>query len=148
MKGNWLHNRILLAPVLEAARALATIRCEVRVDPVQRPRSADAVIDWPGFRAVVEAENRSEREVGDVYKAIALKADVLLLVTPTSQVAQSIRASLKRAGMEASGLRILVLTQGAARQWVEHKSQLMSARNVLRTSDIKPRPKITERRLP
>jgi hypothetical protein len=148
MKGRWLHNRILLAPVLQAAGANATIRYEVRVDPVQRSRSVDAVIEWPGFRAVVEAENRSEREVGDFPKAIALKGDVLLLVTPTSRVARSIRASLKRAKVQASGLHVLVLTQGAACQWVAHQSHLMSARDVLRTSDIKGHAPSTERSLP
>jgi hypothetical protein len=147
MKGHWLHNRILLVPVLHAAGPDATIRYEVRVDPVQRSRSADAVVDWPGFRLVVEAANRSEREVGDVSKAIALKADALLLVTPTSPVARSIRASLQRAAVLASGLRILVLTQGAARQWVAHKSHLMSTRNVLPTSDINEHPQSSKRSL-
>lgn len=49
-------------------------------------------------------------------------------------------AALMARGLGA-GLRILVLTEGAARQWVANQSHLMSAQNVLRTSDNKPQPK-------
>lgn len=139
MKGGWLHNHLLVERVLQRAGPLAIVRREVRVDAVtQRSRSVDAVIDWPHLRAVLEAGNSEARVLREAVKAQDLDADVLLIVTPTPTVTRRVRAALRRAKLNKSDLSIIVLSQGAACQWVANQSHLMSAMYVLRTSDNKP----------
>jgi hypothetical protein len=139
MKGGWLHNHLLVERVLQCAGPLAIVRREVRVDTaIQRSRSVDAIIDWPHLRAVLEAGNSEARVLREVAKARDLDAGVLLIVTPTPTVTRRVRAALRREKLNKSDLSIIVLSQGAACQWVANQSLLMSAMHVLRTSDNKP----------
>ena len=150
MKGKWLHNRILIEPLLQAAGSTATIHLEMRVDQVQRSRSVDAVLDWPGFRVALEAENKATTRLErDVIKAQDIKAHLLLIVVPNWRVVRSVQTALRRMQADGIALRILVLTQGAARQWLTNQSHLMSRSYVLRTSDNKPQqPLSTNERSP
>ena len=146
MKGAWLHNKVLISPLVAAAGNNALIKCEARVDDCQRSRSVDLLIDWPGRRVVVEAENSAVRVARDVAKASALKADDLLLVAPNPEVARAIRQALKRIPQNIASLRILVLTPGAARQWIANQSHLIRT-HAPGTSDNKFQPQRNQRNL-
>jgi hypothetical protein len=135
MRGGQFHNHVLVDGVLSPVGSGAVVRREVPVDKARRPRAVDAVVQWPAFRLAVEGENRPYPVLRDVAKARDLKANALLIVTPHSRIARRVRARLRQAKVQVPGMAIIVLSQGAARQWVANQSQLMSRPNVLRTSD-------------
>ncbi len=83
MRGKFTHNRCLIEPIAAAfARLGGCVHREFPIRPGRYPRYADLVVDLDGKTIVVEGESSSDRVPNDVNKAAALKALLLLFVTP------------------------------------------------------------------
>ena len=119
MRGGLLHNQVLLRPIedLVVCRG-ATVRREAPTRPGRQAGFVDLFITYRSFRIACEAELTSARVNNDLQKAVALCADMLLIVVPTARVARAARAKLRRADCkyEGKGLTVLVKTLGQAIQ--------------------------------
>jgi len=97
MKGGYVHNRLLLAPVDRRARELgARVDHEVAINVGDRVLFGDLVINLGSRRILVEAEMSSRRIPKDVAKASALEGCELWILVPNPRVAASVRRKLER----------------------------------------------------
>jgi hypothetical protein len=97
MRGGFFHNQILvrqLQQVAEECGATARTEVPVRLDGVVG--YIDLVITKGALVAVCEPEQESRRAGNDVTKAVAAKAQLLLIVTPDSLTAQACRRQIRR----------------------------------------------------
>jgi hypothetical protein len=85
--------------------------------------------EFSSRRFVIEAENSCRRVAWDMEKALALKADALLLVVPSAGVAHACwrEARRKLTGERSLGLGIHILTLGTVHQWLSNYFRLISA---------------------
>lgn len=129
MRGGYLHNKVLLTPVITHLRALgAGVALEQPVKVGTRSGAVDIVADLGSRRLAVEVENSCRRVAWDIEKARALKAADLLIVAPTAGVAQACRREARRkVAVEGfSGLGIYILTLPLAHQWLSNCFRLIS----------------------
>jgi len=119
MRGGFLHNEVLLAPLAALVRA-AGVECfaEFQIRDGRNSGFIDLYFEGNGRRVAVEAETRSERERNDVFKALQVNATHLLIVTPDSRTAAAIRRRLDREfpASESIDLCIEVFPFSAAKQ--------------------------------
>jgi hypothetical protein len=137
MRGKFLHNQVMIAALVSALRLR---RYHLYLEhPVRRgkyPPSADIFFKVNGGWVVIEVERTTARITNDFKKAQALQADLLLLVMPDAQKVQAAKTVVRCFAQKITSPspRILVMTLGAALQWVANNCPIMSARIV--TSDI------------
>ncbi len=128
MRGGFVHNRVLVGRLEAAFRAAGaeTLR-EYPTGPAAPRGFVDLYVTKNGVVVVCEAELRATRATLAVEKAMALDANVLLLVVPRQTVA---RATVARLGdhVREQHPAIFVLTLGAALQWVARCFPFLTAR--------------------
>lgn len=129
MRGGFLHNDVLVGRLEAAFRAAGaeTVR-EYPTGPTAPRGFVDLYVKRNGVVVVCEAELRATRATLAVEKAVALNANVLLLVVPRQTVA---RAAVARLGdhVREQHPAVFVLTLGAALQWVAHCFPFLTTRN-------------------
>lgn len=119
MRGNAIHNLALVAPLESVARSLgATVQREHRVVTRSVDGYVDLLVIHQSRRIVIEAERSLDRVRWDIIKAVALRADQLLIVFPTGRLARVAqkRADEAKASWNLEKLEILCLSLGAALQ--------------------------------
>jgi hypothetical protein len=133
MRGKFLHNQVMVAALVSALR-LRGYHAHLE-HPVRRgknPPAVDMFFNANGKSVAMEIERTTERIANDVKKAQTLRADFLLLVMPCASNVRSAESVVRalRADVARQTPRILVMTLGAALQWVANNCPMMSADNV------------------
>ena len=97
MRGDFLHNQVLLEPIAELLRerGIPVFR-EFHIGADRRGWYADLAAVYHDLRLLVEAERSADRVNGDVAKALAWPATHLLIVAPHRQVMQAVARRLGR----------------------------------------------------
>ena len=119
MRGGFPHNRILADRLERAALAAgATVDTEHRVALRQSVGFIDLLVVLDRRRIAIEVECSAHRVDKDVAKARAAQADLLLIVTPDSRIADACVRKLRRLGLleASSGPTIKVCTLPVALQ--------------------------------
>ena len=132
MRGGFVHNRVLVARLDAAFRAVGATTLLECPTGAGIPRGfVDIFATKNGVRVVCEAELRANRVDLAVHKAMELDADYLLLVAPNGRTARAIRARLARAGPTpgTETPRQFILTLGQAIQWVTNCFPLLTSTN-------------------
>lgn len=138
VRGSDLHNKWLVGPVERALRELGFIvRREVPTGPGREAGFVDLLADRGDTRWVVEAERTPERLARDLVKAIALRAQLLLVVTPTARDARRVSRRLRDLRPGHLPCRVCILPLGVVLQRLANKSDLMTCRYVPRDNKSK-----------
>ena len=120
MRGNFFHN-LLVARLEHAFRVLgAIVYREYRIATSTVNGFVDLFVIFQLFRIAIEIELTTDRIRWDVFKALALKADMLLIVLPSSRLvraAQECVDQLKASG-KAVNVPVACLTFGGALEWI------------------------------
>lgn len=143
MRGGFLHTHVLIGTLALALRLQGVkVRLEHPVQPGRTGGSVDLFAELPELRIVIEAERSTERLKNDLRKAALLRADVLLIVVPTWKLARAGSRQLAALAAEQGDgkPRALCLPLGPALQRLASISSLMTARNVLQTTNQKINP--------
>lgn len=136
VRGGVIHNKWLVGPVERALRGSGFfVQREVPTGPGRDAGFVDLLAERGSTRWVVEAERTCERLARDVDKAVALQAQLLLVVTPTARDARRVGRRLRELRPGRLPCRVCVLPLGVVLQRLAQKSDLMSRRYVPR--DIK-----------
>lgn len=115
MKGGFLHNEVLLAPLEGYFRGLgAPVHREHPAESGRSPRAVDLFVTWGTRRIVIEAELTARRVLDDVAKAELLNATLLLVVVPTARIAEAARGRIAQADLTRTSMAIWVLPLGPA----------------------------------
>lgn len=143
MRGHFVHNRILIAPIEE--RLVAFGSSVVQEYPVRvsgRTCFVDLFATYNGIRISVEAELSTARISNDIAKAISLNVDLLLILVPTASGARAIKRHLKRTASAPRNLTISILTLGVALNRLRDQKSFLTLLNVLnwKTNPNKPKP--------
>jgi hypothetical protein len=129
MRGGYVHNNVLLLPVLTQCRALgAGVSLEHRVRVGKRYGAIDIFADFGSRRLAIELETSHLRVPWDIEKARALNVEDLLIPVPSAVVAQACRRVVRRelATQGSSGMGVYVLTLPNVHQWLSNYSRLIS----------------------
>lgn len=123
MKGQFLHNQVIIATLLLALNALGyRVQLEHPARPGQRPPAVDLFVVVRGRRTVIEVECSAVRVSNDLRKAQELSADLLIIVVPHARVKKAVQSALKQlhrvAGEDRPKPQVEVLTLGAALRWI------------------------------
>lgn len=130
MRGGFVHNRCLIAPLVETCRELGiTVRLEAPVGPGRHAGHVDALIGGGDFRVAVEAECSARRVKRDVIKARTLDVQELWIIVPTRAVARAVGRVVALAE-PAPSLTVFVFSEAQARQRLAHCFPLLSAPKV------------------
>lgn len=116
--GGFVHNRVLLDPIQDAALRLgASAQREVATGRGRHGRYGDLLIQLGSHQILVEAELSSKRIANDLAKAEQFQSTELWIVVPTSRVARSVRQELLRLSVPPNkpGLFVLLLPQALER---------------------------------
>ena len=121
MRGDYLHNHVLLDPLERPCREHgAQVHREYNLDG----EFVDLLIEFDTGRVVVEAELSPDRVANDVAKAQRLGANVLLIVVPTWRIARAVKRKLARLDVpRPEGLIVHVDPLGVA---VQRVTRMMS----------------------
>lgn len=145
MRGKFLHNTVLISRIAALFHQTdATIYHEYPTGPGRTAGFVDLFILYKTWRFAVEAELSADRVSNDVAKAIALRADLLLIVTPNSRVATAVRRQVQRLRSNQRGLvipnwlTIWSLPLGPAIQRLVKKGLLKTAVNATGLHDSRP----------
>lgn len=133
MRGKFLHNRVMVAPLVLALERLGyAVSVEQPVRPGQRPPCADMFLVVRGRRIVIEAEGSCARIKNDLIKARSLQADLLLIVVPHARLRLRVQTGLiQLIGRSHPDLLLVkVLTLGAALRWISDNCPLVAVRLV------------------
>ena len=131
MRGRFLHNRVILAQVEERFRRLgASVFQEYPAKTGKRTRFVDLFVLLHGVRVVCEAELSFARIPNDVAKAIALDADLLLIVVSTSAACRKTQLQLKKTLTVLPGLTISILPLGVAIKRLKDQKSFLTLLNV------------------
>ena len=127
MRGNaFLHNFVLLDSLERPFRAAgATVHREFPVSPGRTWGYVDLFIIYGPYRIVGEAERTSKRVGKDIAKATALRADYLLIISPTLRIAKACERRLETFPISESPT-ICFLIPGTVGQWVTNSFPLMT----------------------
>jgi hypothetical protein len=119
MRGGWLHNQALIAPLEAWFRSRgALVYREFRVRRGTCLGFIDLFATFGSLRIACEAELSPARVPVDIAKAEAVQADLLLILVPTPAVARAIRQkflSSQRPNLRQD-IAIWILPLGAALQ--------------------------------
>jgi hypothetical protein len=137
MRGNFLHNQVLIAPIeCEARIQRAIVHREYRVVTSSVDGFVDLLVTTNSKRTVYEAENTLDRVRWDITKALALQADELQIIFPTGRLARAAQErvnEIKDSG-KATRLSIYCLTVGAAVKRLKDNKRFDVGLNVVPTS--------------
>lgn len=136
MRGQFLHNDILVAPIAALLREYGVrSQLEYAIESGRGVGFVDLFAVQESFRLVCEAELSPDRVWNDIRKAVALQADLLLIVVPTVRMARRIRRRLQHPRCPAApeNLDIWILPLGPALQRLREMMSLMTRVNVSRT---------------
>ena len=115
MRGDFAHNDILIGRLRQVAEACgATVCSEQPVQIANTTSDPDLVVEKNGRRIVGVAGQSHRRVENDVRKAVALGAQLLLIVTPDSFTAQRCRRQLRRLPYLAAKIKVIPCPLGAA----------------------------------
>ena len=115
MRADLSHNDILVGRLRQVAEACgATVYSEQPVQIANITRYADLVVEKDGRRIVGAAEQSYRRVDNHVRKAVALGAQLLLIVTPDSFTAQRCRRQLRRHPPLVAKIKVIACPLGAA----------------------------------
>jgi len=115
VRGDLSHNDILFGRLRQVAEACgATIYSDQTVQTGDTTCYADLVLEKDGRRIIGAAEQSYRRVDHDVRKAVALGAQLLLIVTPDSLTAQRCRRKLRRHPPLAAKIKVIACPLGAA----------------------------------
>jgi len=122
MRGGYIHNNVLIAPIERAERARgAIVYREYRVVTPKLEGNMDLLVITKLRRRAYEAENTLDRVRWDIMKATAFPLDELVLVFPTGRLARAAQKCVDE--LKASGkvvrLSIVCVTVGAALQRIK-----------------------------
>ncbi len=120
MRGDHLHNDVLVERVAQALRAQGAItKKEYFIRFSGGSGYIDLLVEQGLVRIAVEAELTNRRIEKDLVKAIAVNAEELWIVTPTSHLARSIRSRLEKSpALVRTHPQVFVLSLGQALQRV------------------------------
>ncbi len=106
----------------------------------------DLFIEYRSHRIAIEAETSPDRVVNDVAKAVAVRATLLLIITPERRIAKAVRRRLNRPNSPGASdeLEVWVLPLGQALQRIKNCFPLMTPPNVQATSSLQERPGTTK----
>lgn len=131
MRGRFLHNKILIAAVEERFLALgATVSREHSVKVRDRICYVDLFVSYGDSRIACEAELTTDRILNDIAKAIALDADMLLILVPTSTMARKVQERLTMTMPGPSLIAISVLPLGVALERLRNRTSFLTLLNV------------------
>ena len=127
MRKSVIHDCVLLNPLDEHFQALG-FECwrEYSTHRFGISGFIDLFVEHDTCRIAVEGERSPDRVFNDISKAISVRAECLIIVTPTLRVAKAIQRKLSRAEPPSESLEILVLPLGQARNWVTNRFPLNS----------------------
>ena len=129
MRGGYVHNCVLLAPIEQKARRRGVaVDREAAIRVGDRVLYGDLLIRDGSRRILVEAELSSRRVPNDLAKAAALEACDLWVVVPNSRVSGSVHRKLAQHGIR-SGPGLFVLSLPQALQRLEEMIELNSRSN-------------------
>lgn len=138
MRGDYLHTRVLVAQMANLLRLFCAI---VKLEHYTRLGESFGYVDilacLGSYRIVCEAELSPDRVHKDVEKALALRANLLLIVVPEKRLCEGVKRRLKELPADkirSSELEIWVLPLGPALQRLRERCLLMTGRNVPTTS--------------
>jgi len=116
VRGHFVHNDVLLDPAVRLLRQHgADVHSEHPIALGSAWGSVDSFAIWRSLRIVIEAELSPERVAKDVTKAVALEADLLLIIVPNWRVARGARKKLEKLGVPApSQMEFWILPLGTA----------------------------------
>lgn len=118
MKGGFVHNEVLVAPLARAfERADWNVDFEVRVRLTDGVGFIDLVAERDGYCIAVEAECSAKRIERDLEKGRSIGAHELWIVVPTRRVAGAVLRKLAQS-VGHGDRSLFVLTQPQARQRV------------------------------
>lgn len=133
MRGGYLHNTLLVAPI---AAFLRRAGAEVRLEhPGGRGRKAgyvDLFAEWDDWRIVCEAKLDGRRTSTEIAKAISLQADVLLFLVPDRRRVKAVKGRVRRARKQVPSARLTIwtLTLGPALRRLQKFEHFMTRTNV------------------
>lgn len=131
MRGRFLHNKVILAQVEEKFRELgASVFQEYPAKTGKRTRFVDLFVLLNGVRVVCEAELSFARILNDVAKAIALDADLLLIIVSTSAACRKTQKQLKKTVTALPGFTISILPLGVAIKRLKDQKSFLTLLNV------------------
>lgn len=129
MRGGFVHNHVLLAPLEELFVAHgASVHREYLVTLKNGCGFMDSFVRFGCWRIACEAELCPKRVPNDMAKAIAAHAHWLLILTPRPQVATACARRLDAKPIPHS-LTICFLTVGTAREWFAQCLPLLTGAN-------------------
>jgi hypothetical protein len=115
VRGDYFHNEILPRPLDQVGKeCAATVYVEHPVRIGGTTCYADRVFEKGGRRIVVEVKQLCRGTDNDVRKAVALNAQLLLMVTPDALTAQACRRQLRRHPPGDAKLKVIACPLGAA----------------------------------
>jgi len=115
MNCGFCHEEILVRRLRKVAEECgATVHSEQPVRMDGTVSYADLVMTKDGRITVCEPEQSRHRVSNDVRKAVAIGAQLLLIVTPDSLTAQSCRRQLRRCPPLDAKLKVIVCPLGSA----------------------------------
>lgn len=113
MRGQFLHNQILLKPIERLAqKSGAKVQAERYLETPEVAGFIDLSIEKGSVRVACEAETTTDRIPRDIQKAVAFGADFLLIVVPTRRIAVASQGRVRRFQKEwgKQNVRIYVCT--------------------------------------
>jgi len=115
MRGEFWHKEILARRLRQTAEACgATVQVEVTVRVNDVPHYIDLLFEKGGRRFVAEPEQTSRRVHNDVAKAVAVGAELLLIVTSDAPTAHACQRRLQRLPIANANLKVIACPLGAA----------------------------------
>lgn len=134
MRGGYLHNKVLVEPVAGVLRELGMdVHTEYPIKIGHHVSYADIFASCDGLRLVCEAERSPQRVANDVRKAMALDAQLLIIVVPNKNIARSVFRRLKQIDQPLVGrqpLEIRVLALGPAVRMIRNFGLFRTVTNV------------------
>ena len=138
MRGDYLHTRVLVAQIVNLLRVFgAVVHREHYMRLGESFGYADVLARLGSYTIVCEAELSPDRARKDVEKAVALRADLLLIVVPNKRLEVSVNKHLRACNTDLDApdwLEIWVLPLGPALQRLRERCHLMTGLNVPTTS--------------
>lgn len=128
--GGFLHQRLILRPIETLCQSKhAAIRREHPVQVDSRLCFLDLTVSFGSWLVAIEAETGVRRLRSDIEKAVAIKADLLLIVVANWRIAEASRKRLVklygRVPLSDNLLPVLVLPVGPALQCITDLSDFV-----------------------
>lgn len=127
MRGGFLHNQMLIAPVKAAFDVCgAQTTEEVWLRAKSCEGFVDLVAEYQNLRIAVEAELTPLRIPRDIVKAVAIGADELWLIVPNAAVRRTAHQRLRRHYPDQWPGRVRTMTPPQAIQHIRKMAEMPS----------------------